>query len=412
MRRGALLRHTIVVAVAFVLGALAVFTRAQAPPPVVILVSLDGFRADYFGRTDAPNLRKLAARGVRAEALLPSFPTQTFPNHWTIVTGLTPDHHGIVSNTMVDRSIGPIRFTMSAATAKDPRWWGGEPIWQTAIRQGRKSATMFWPGSEAVQPTHWKPYDGKVPNDARVRQVLDWLALPEPDRPSFITLYFSDVDTASHDFGPESSQAFAAVKRLDEMIGRLVTGIDRARLADRTSLIVVSDHGLASTAASRQVILDDYVSPDEVELVDAGAWLALNPSARTTADAVYQKLVAKHPALTIYKKEALPPALRYGSHARVPAIVGLVQTGWTVTGRARSISDWADGRLQRGAHGYDSRAPEMRALIIAAGPRIQRGLVTPPLENIHLYAFLCELLGIRPAPNDGDPARTAPFIVR
>lgn len=412
MRRGALLRHTLVTVVALVLGALAPLARAQTPAPVVILVSLDGFRADYFDRADLPALRGIASLGVRAEALLPSFPTLTFPNHWTIVTGLAPDHHGIVSNTMVDRSIGPTRFTMSAATANDPRWWGGEPIWTTAIRQGRKGASMFWPGSEAIQPTYWKPYDGSVPNMDRVREVLEWLALPDAQRPSFITLYFSDVDTASHDFGPDSSQTFAAVRRLDDLIDLLMAGIGQSRVKDVTSVVFVSDHGLAATSADRVVVLDDYVSRNEVDVIDGGAWLALNPSATTTADAVYRKLAGRHPALTIYKKDALPAALRYGTHARVPAIVGLLQTGWTVTWRDRAISDWMDGRPQRGAHGYDSRAPEMRALFIAAGPRVRRGLVTPPVENIHLYAFLCELLGIRPAPNDGDPARTAPFIVR
>ena len=412
MRRDVRSSYKFVTLAALILGALAVFARAQAPHPVVILVSIDGFRADYFNRADVPALRAIAGAGVRAEALLPSFPTQTFPNHWTIVTGLTPDHHGIVSNTIVDRSIGPTRFTMTSATGKDPRWWGGEPVWATAMRQGRRAATMFWPGSEAVHPTYWKPFDGAMPNADRVRQVLDWLALPEAERPSFITLYFSDVDTASHNFGPESSQTFAAAKHLDEMISRLMTGIGRSQVKGVTSVVVVSDHGLAATSAGRQVILDDYVSPDEVEVIDAGAWLALNPAGTATVDGVYQKLVGKHPSLTIYKKDALPPELRYGSHARVPAIVGLVPPGWTVTSRARSVSDWADGRLQRGSHGYDSRASEMRALFAATGPRIRRGFVLPPLENIHLYAFMCELLGIKPAANDGDAARTAAAIVR
>ena len=147
------------------------------------------------------------------------------------MTGLYPDHHGIVSNSIYDRTIGPDRFGLNTATAKDPRWWGGEPIWTTAIRQGQKSASMFWPGSEAVHPTYWKPYDEAFPNAERVKQVLDWMALPDAERPSLITLYFSDVDSAAHRAGPESDDALAAAARLDDLVGRLVSGLEQIRRA-------------------------------------------------------------------------------------------------------------------------------------------------------------------------------------
>ena len=160
--------------------------------PLVVLVSLDGWRWDYIDRASAPNLRALAARGVRATSLIPSFPPKTFPNHYTLVTGLYPEHHGIVANVMTDPSF-PERFTMSADTAKDSRWWGGEPLWVTAIRQGQRSASMFWPGSEAsirgIRPTYWRPFDDTLPHADRVKQVLDWLALPPDQQPSFETVY-------------------------------------------------------------------------------------------------------------------------------------------------------------------------------------------------------------------------------
>ena len=386
---------------------------AQSPArPLLILISLDGWRWDYLDKADAPNLRALAARGAWAEGLIPAFPTLTFPNHYTIVTGLTPDHHGIVSNTMVDRSIGPSRFTMSSETAKNARWWGGEPIWATAIKQGRKSASMFWPGSEAIQPTHWKPYDGDVPNTERVRQVLDWLRLPEPERPAFITLYFSDIDTASHETGPDSPETLAAAARLDDAIGSLLAGITRIGLADLATIIIVSDHGLAQTSGDRLILLDDYIDRKDVEAVDLGAGLSLNPAATTTVDAVYRKLANKHPALAVYKKEQVPAWLRYGSHPRVPAIVGLVETGWTVTWRETAAGWQAKGRRFGGAHGYDPRSRDMHGLFIAAGPRIRRGIVVPAFENIHLYVLMCDLLGLTPAPNDGDPAQTGTLLSR
>ena len=383
---------------------------AQTPPrETVILISLDGWRWDYIHYANVPNVRALAARGVRSEGLIPSYPSVTFPNHYTIVTGLVPDRHGIVSNTMVDRTIGPERFTMQSQTAKDPRWWGGEPIWTTAIKQGHKSASMFWPGSEAIFPTYWKPYDGKVPNLDRVQQVLTWMKLPDAERPSVITLYFSDVDSTGHSFGPDSPELLAATRRLDDMLGVLLDGIAAIGFADRTTIILTSDHGMAQTSASRLIFLDDYIEPTEAEVIDSGASLGLNPAPGTTADALYKKLSGKHPSLSIYKKEQTPAWLRYGSHSRVPAIVGLAQSGWLVTTRASAAK--RAGSHYGGAHGYDPRYRDMHGLFVAAGPRVRQGYLAPALQNVHLYNFMCTLLGLKPAPNDGDSTQTANFTV-
>jgi predicted AlkP superfamily pyrophosphatase or phosphodiesterase len=379
----------------------------QAPAAILILISFDGWRWDYTDRFDVPNLKALAARGVRSDGLIPSYPTLTFPNHYTIVTGLWPDHHGVVGNSMVDPTIGPDKFTMSSATARDPRWWGGEPIWITARRQGRKSASMFWPGSEAVHPTYWKPFDDNLPNDDRVNQVLDWLKLPDTDRPSFITLYFSDVDSAGHSGGPNSTQVLDAAKRLDAQLGTLVGGIERLGLLNRTTLIVVSDHGMAETSSERRVYLDDYVSLDDVVTVESGAALAVNPRGTLTVDALYQKLAGRHPALKIYRRGDVPSRLHYGTHARVPAIVGLVQSGWTVSTRASAARST---RSNGGAHGYDPAARDMHGLLVAAGPELRRGFRVPELPNVHLYALMCRILQLTPARNDGDPVQTASFF--
>lgn len=381
------------------------------PQPILILISIDGWRWDYLDRADAPALKSLAARGVRSEGLIPSFPTTTFPNHWTVVTGLVPDHHGIVSNTIHDRSIGPTRFTMSSETARDPRWWGGEPIWTTASRQGRKSASMFWPGSEAIRPTYWKPYDTKVPNADRVRQVLEWLALPEAERPTFVTLYFSAVDSAAHSTGPASVATLAAARSIDETIGLLIAGLTQANLLDRTTVVVVSDHGMAETSPDRVVVLDDYIQRADVEVVDLGAWLALNPAPGVAPETLVAQLSGRHRALNVFAKAALPSWLRYGSHARVPAIIGFLEPGWLVTWRDAAARMTSEGRTG-GAHGYSPRAKEMQGLFVAAGPRVQRGVSIGPIENIHLYHFMCEVLGVRPARNDGDPARAASLLVR
>lgn len=395
------------------LGAVLLLRAPVAPKPIVILVSIDGWRWDYIDRADVPNLKALAARGVRSQGLVPSFPSVTFPNHYTIVTGLVPDHHGIVSNVIFDRRIGPEKFTMSAATAKDSRWWGGEPIWMTAIAQGQKSAAMFWPGSEAVKPTYWRPFDDNVSNADRVTQVLDWMKLPEADRPTFSTLYFSEVDHAGHAGGPDSPELLAAAAHVDQAMGLLLRGIDALGLADRTTYVVVSDHGMAPTSDTRRIFLDDYISPDAIDVVDLSPNLAVNPRGNTPPDELYRTLVNKHPALAVYTREQLPKGLQYGTNARIPAVVGMAEVGWTITTHAAADSRAKAGRtFGGGAHGYDPRYREMHGLFIAAGARIRRGVVAPEFQNTQIYNFMCELLHLTPAANDGDFSQVSTFFTR
>lgn len=387
---------------------------AQAGP-ILILISFDGWRWDYIDRANVPNLKALAARGVRSEGLIPSFPTVTFPNHYTIVTGLLPDRHGIVGNAMFDRAIGPDKFTMSSATARDPRWWGGEPIWATAIKQGRRSAAMFWPGSEAIKPTYWRAFDDGVANDDRVKQVLDWLKLPEDQRPSFNTLYFSEVDHVGHDQGPDSPRVLVAASRLDQALGRLLAGVEALGLAARTTFVVVSDHGMTPASADRLIYLDDYVDPSDIEIVEWSPNVSINPKGPRSAaavDALYRRLFRKHPALHVYKKENLPRELQYGTHPRVPAVVGIAEKGWTITTHLRAAAQRLILKKYGGAHGYDPRHRDLHGVFVAAGPRVRRGYVAPELHNVHVYEFMCALLGLTPAKNDGDPAETSNFIVR
>jgi predicted AlkP superfamily pyrophosphatase or phosphodiesterase len=377
-----------------------------------VLVSFDGWRADYTGRADVPNLQALAARGVSAEGLIPPFPPKTLPSHYTLVTGLRPARHGIVSNAMVEPGF-PERFTMSAPTAKDPRWWGGEPLWATASRQGLLSASMFWPGSEVaiggVRPTHWRPYEGAFPNADRVRQVLEWLALPPAERPSFITVYFSDVDSAGHAYGPDSPEVHDAVVRLDGLLGELVTGIHRLNFLDEPTLVVVSDHGMSQLDWERTIFLDDYVDLSNLEVVEWSPVLAVIPRA-DVVDGVYGRLKDRHPALAVYRREEMPEALHYRDNPRIPPIVGLADEGWTITTRDRLAAARASGRPPGGAHGYDPSHTAMHGLFVAAGPRLVPGLRVPAFESVHLYEFMCAILGLRPASNDGDAAVTRAFF--
>ena len=383
--------------------------RGHDKPPILILVSFDGWRWDYIDRQPAPNLKALAARGVRATAMIPSFPVLTFPNHYTIVTGLYPEHHGIVGNTIRDPSL-PERFTQSSETARDEaRWWGGEPLWVTAIRQGRRAATMFWPGTEAaiggVRPTYWKPYDKTFLSPDRVTQVLAWLALPPVEQPSFVSLYFDEVDTAGHDFGPDSPELAEAAGHLDTVLGQLVAGVHGLGLDDRTSIVVVSDHGMTPLSYGRVIYLDALIDLSTVDVLEWGGDLHLNPR-DGDVERLYRRLHGAHPKLAIYRRQDVPARLHFRDNPRIPAIVGIPEDGWTVTSGQRMVEHGIDA----GSHGFEPRTRDVQAVFVAAGPPLRRGLVVAPFENVHVYDLLCRILEITPAKNDGRFAVTRRFF--
>jgi predicted AlkP superfamily pyrophosphatase or phosphodiesterase len=371
----------------------------------LILISLDGWRWDYDKKAPTPNLQRLIARGVRAEGLVPTFPSKTFPNHYSVVTGLYPAHHGIVANTIYDPQT-ELRFSLSdRASVGDARWWGGEPIWNTVQRQGKRAATLFWPGSEApiggMRPAYWKLYDGKLANDARVDQVLAWLDLPAGERPVFITCYFSDTDTAGHDDGPDSPALREAVVRLDAILGRLLDGLQARGLDERVNVVVTSDHGMAATSPDRAIVIDDYVDAATSDIIDVNPTVGVVP--RTVpVDQVYARLKSAHPRLRVYRREETPAHWRYRDNPRIPPIVGVADEGWVVV-RQRAGQPRPTVRAG-GAHGYDPQAQSMHGLFVAAGPAFRRGVTVPAFENVHLYNALAAALAVQPAPNDGDPA--------
>ena len=384
----------------------------QAQKPIVILISLDGWRWDYLERAQVPRLRALARAGVRSEGLIPPFPSKTFPSHYTIVTGLYPEHHGIVSNNMLDPEIGE-RFGMSAPTAKDTRWWGGEPLWITAQKQGQIAAAMFWPGSDVEingsRPKYWRLYDTEFPNRNRVQEVIRWLRLPEAERPTFITLYFSDVDSVGHRAGPESTEVLEAAAGLDRDVGALLDGVTALNLSSVVHYVIVSDHGMSQTSLERLIPIDDYLDPATVDLIDTSPVLGVWP--RTiTVDEAYRALKDKHPALAVYKREDVPKELRFSSNPRIPPVIGIAADGWTVTTKSQR-TEWREtGRRMGGQHGYDPRLRSMHGLFIASGPQFRKGVTVPAFENVHLYEMMARVLGLTPAANDGRADVTAGFF--
>ncbi|MEO6227159.1 MAG: ectonucleotide pyrophosphatase/phosphodiesterase [Thermomonas sp.] len=372
-------------------------TAPATTPTTVILISVDGLRATTIGTGVMPTVDAIAAKGVRAAWLTPSYPSQTFPNHYTLVTGLRPDHHGIVHNHMCDAVLG--KFVSKGASALDGRWWGGEPIWATLQKQGGIAATMFWPGSEAEiagqRPHYYKTYDQEMAAKARVDQVLAWLDLPAAERPRLVTLYFEGYDVASHANGADAAASIAAMKQVDVALARLRDGLRSRGLEASTDLIVVSDHGMVTVRSQDVRYLDDLVPADSFEVVHMGPVAGLNPKLGYEQQ-VEKALLGRHDRFECWRKQELPPRWQYGRNPRVPAIICQADVGWRVIMRGKpSLSE------RRGEHSYAPEAPEMRATFVAIGPDFIDGKQLPAFDNVDVYPLLARLLHITPAANDG-----------
>ena len=381
-------------------------TPAAAPKSaLLILVSIDGFRWDYLRKFDAPVLRSLAAAGVHATRLTPSFPSKTFPNHYTIVTGLRPEHHGIVSNWFFDPAFNETFSMGKPASNTEARWWAaGEPVWITAERQGVRTACYFWPGSEAEnhgrRPSRFKPFDGKLPTTQRVDELLGWLTGPAAERPRFCTLYFDLVDHAGHTYGPDAPETGAAVKEADDALARLLDGLAKLGLRDSTSLVIVSDHGMATCGPDQVIFLEDMMDVSRVQVESTGPVGGVRPKDGDAAGLVARIRAKKIPHLQVWLREEVPARFHYDTGDRIPPVVLIADEHWNI----ESKLGWPNRRLTylRGSHGWDPALPDMGALFIASGPAFRRGVELPDVENIHIYNLLCAALGLKPAPNDGD----------
>jgi predicted AlkP superfamily pyrophosphatase or phosphodiesterase len=386
-------------------------SHAAAKAPVTILVSIDGFRADYLTRGVTPNLNALAKGGISA-AMRPSFPSKTFPNHWTLVTGVRPDRNGIVSNNMEAVERPAQKFTMD--DSKDPFWWNAaEPIWVTAENAHMRTATMFWPGSNVawggtmaaswpnaitggVRPEDWWPFDMKVDARQRVDGVIDWLRRPAATRPRLVTLYFDTVDSAGHSFGPDAPETTAAAADVDKTIGHLVAEL-RA-LGQPANLVIVADHGMAGTSMARTIALDKVADPADYRLFESGPFASFYPVPGHEA-ALEKALLAPHEHMQCWKKSEIPARFHYGANPRVPPYFCLAETGWL------TVKTTVTHEGDRGNHGYDNMSPEMLALFIANGPAIRPAGQLPSFDNVDVAPLIRDLLHLPAGANlDGDDA--------
>lgn len=387
-------------------------TSPIAPQETVVLVSIDGFRHDYFDFAETPNLNKIISEGVKAEAMIPVFPTKTFPNHYTQVTGLYPENHGLISNIMFDPVFNERFFIGNGSQpVTEGKWYEGEPIWATANKNGLKSACYFWVGSEAEiagqRPDYFKIFNSAVPYTERVNDVLNWLNLEKTMRPQFISLYFSLVDSQGHRNGPDPNILKSSIDSIDQTIGRLLQGIEAQNQEDVVNLIVVSDHGMAQLSRDSMIFLEDYISLDDVIVVNGSPNLDLIPVPGKEEE-VYQALKDTHPKLTVYKKEELPASLHYKNHRRITPIVGYAESGWSITTRD-AFSSFPNS-FEDGAHGYHPDNKDMHGIFIAKGPSFKSGFSENSFSSIHLYEMMCKILDIPAAANDGDLKEVEHFL--
>ena len=360
----------------------------------VVLVSMDGFRWDYEKQFNLPNLKQIAKEGVHAKSMKPSYPSKTFPNHYSIVTGLYPDHHGIINNVFYDAALNE-SFSLSSNAKNDSRFYGGNPIWNLAEQQGIKTASFFWPGSDIDKrnPSYFKNYNGKIPYGARIDTVMKWLQLPEKQRPHLVTLYFDEPDHTGHNFGPLSQENKKMVIKMDSVMGELSRRLDQLAIGKQINLIIVSDHGMADISNDKKVAVLDYLKPE---------WLGykevINPIMSLQAKPGFNDSIAntlkKVPHIKFWKSNEVPRRLHYGTNPRAHDFVIEAEKGYSLVSKEST-------HIKGGTHGYDNNEKDMHAIFYAKGPAFKINKTVKTFPNISVYPLIAHILGLQIGEIDG-----------
>lgn len=373
--------------------------------PPLLLVSLDGWRAEYMTWSKlVPVIDKLKRCGTSTPFMQAAFPSKTFPNHYTIVTGLYPESNGLIDNSMYDPEMDA-SFSLSSPEKDNPAWYFGQPIWHTASYQGLKSGTFFWPGSDVKVngsfPDLYRPYDGKIPFEERVFTVLKWLQLPEDQRPDFLTLYLEEPDKSGHSYGPVSGGLIAALQGVDLILDQLMNGLQMLRLHRCLNIVIVADHGMEEISCERKEALQDFVGDVRKYWVTEGPFGRIRARDKTTQiDPV--GLIANMTCKTSeqkirpFLKQNLPKRLHFANSRRIEDVNVLVTPKWLFERYPGSL-DFCSG----GNHGYDNDVESMQAMFLSYGPKFRTRTEVEPFSNIELYNLMCDVLEIDPAENNG-----------
>lgn len=373
--------------------------QAEQEEHLLIVLSMDGFRWDYPDRIETPNLDKIALAGVKAKSLIPSFPSITFPNHYTLATGLYPDHHGIVQNQFYDPLLKETYNEKGKrSTVEDGKFYGGEPIWVTAEKQGLKSATFFWVGSEAavqgIRPAYWKKYEHNLLYHQRIDTVLYWAQLPVEKRPKLIMWYLDEPDGQGHRYGPMSDSMKPILSHLDSLIGVFYNRIKALPNSHQIDVIITSDHGMCQLSPDRRINIDDYIDTSMLTVLD-GYNPMMNLGVKPGfVDSVFRKLqTIEH--LKAWKHGELPEYLHYGNNPRTHDITLVADSSWSIYWSWESMD-------KLGAHGFDPLNTDMHAIFYAFGPSFKEGYTKESFKNIHMYSLMAHLLKLEPAQTDGN----------
>lgn len=366
----------------------------------LIMFSLDGFRWDYADRVETPNLDYIFYNGVKAEYVEPVFPSKTFPNHYTMATGLYPDNHGIIDNNFYCPGLDATYRLGDSESITNADFYTGEPIWVTAEKQNMTTASYFWVGSEApvngIQPTYWKRYDGRVPVEDRIDTVISWLQLPENKRPQLITLYHNEPDHSGHYYGPDHPEIDSLVVYLDSLVGDFWNRLKEFPEEYNINLIVTSDHGMTEVTPERYVDMTQHVRRNWFKRTHGGnPVLNLQPKEKY-ADTIYN-ILKKVDNISIWKKEEIPERFNYGKNPRVMDMIVLADSTWSV-GWGEPASSYYTG----GAHGWDHEKKDMHTIFYAIGPAFKENHLHPPFSVLELYPLIAYMLNLEPAEVDGE----------
>lgn len=374
---------------------------AQNSIPYTILISFDGFRWDYPNRGITPTLIRISENGVSAASLQPSFPTKTFPNHYSIVTGLYPQNHGIIANNMYDQYYDEYFSLGDREAVENSRWYKGEAIWETARKQGIKTASYFWPGSEINidyrRPDYFHYYDHARPYLERIDGVINWMNLPYPERPKFITLYFDATDTDGHKYGPDSHEINQTIMKLDTLLKNLIDKLQEIHLFDSTNIILVSDHGMSKISSDKIINVDEIIGGLEYKNVEYGPIMFIFPE-KDIKDLMYNRLKKNEKYYRVYMKDNLPEHFHLTASHLFSEIFMVAEPGWSLITNKISES-YKNKNFNGGDHGYDNYHLDMHGIFIATGPSFKKGYRTGTVKNIDIYPMLCKILNLNPKQN-------------
>lgn len=375
--------------------------------PYVLLVSFDGFRWDYLNRDITPNLDAVIESGVKASSLRPTFPSKTFPNHLSIVTGMYPENHGIIFNRFEEITTGEIYQLSDTAAVRNPHWYKGEAFWTTAGKNDILTASFFWPGSELHdknrRPTYFKQYEHNLPYRERIDGVIDWLQLPQSKRPHFITLYFHDTDSFGHEFGPNSAEINQSIQRIDTLVGYLNNELSKIGMKDSVNIIFVSDHGMTEISTTRTINIDAFLEGLNYKLGGSKPLAMIEPNT-DDYDSVYARLERNQHHFKLYKKENMPSYYHFNKNDNIFSLLLVADLGWSIVNSELLLS--MSKYTGKGNHGYDNNEIDLHGIFAAVGPNFKNGYRTGTIWNIDIYPLLCKIFTIPPNPNiDGNLER-------